>query len=80
MKGHGSLRHAGKEHQGRNYHPAFGLRGARRRIFAASKWAIRHATLTFDDPTRNNRTVAVDVAVRRDKELRANAGSSTCRL
>jgi hypothetical protein len=35
--------------------------------FAASKWAIRHETLTFDDPTRNNRTVAVDVAARRDK-------------
>ena len=42
--------------------------------FTASKWAIRHETLTFYDPTRNNRAVAVDVAVRRDKELRANAG------
>ena len=42
--------------------------------FTASKWAIRHETLTFYDPTRNNRAVAVDIAVRRDKEVRANAG------
>jgi hypothetical protein len=42
--------------------------------FAATKWAIRHETLTFYDPARNNRPIAVDVAVRRDKEMRANAG------
>jgi hypothetical protein len=42
--------------------------------FTASKWAIRHETLTFNDPARGNRPVAVDVAVRRDKELQANAG------
>jgi hypothetical protein len=45
--------------------------------FTASKWAIRHQTLTFHDPVRDNRLVAVDVAVRRDKELQANAGMIT---
>jgi hypothetical protein len=42
--------------------------------FTASKWAIRHETITFFDPARDNRPVAVDLAVRRDKELQANAG------
>jgi predicted dienelactone hydrolase len=42
--------------------------------FTASKWAIRHETLAFNDPARDNRPVAVDIAVRRDKELQANAG------
>ncbi len=42
--------------------------------FTASKWAIRHETLSFYDPARGNRLVAVDVAVRRDKEMQANAG------
>src|SRR3954453_5459394 len=42
--------------------------------FTASKWAIRHETLTFHDAARNNRLVAVDVAVRRDKEMQAYAG------
>ncbi|HLX17343.1 MAG TPA: alpha/beta fold hydrolase [Bradyrhizobium sp.] len=42
--------------------------------FTASKWAIRHETLMFRDETRGNRPVEVDVAVRRDKELQANAG------
>lgn len=41
--------------------------------FTASKWAIRHQTLTFFDTVRN-RPVAVDIAVRRDKELQADAG------
>jgi Chlorophyllase enzyme len=41
--------------------------------FTASKWAIRHETLTFFDAARN-RPVAVDVAVRRDKEMQADAG------
>ena len=45
--------------------------------FTASKWAIRHETLTFNDPARDNRPVAVDVAVRRDKEMQANAGMIT---
>jgi alpha/beta hydrolase family protein len=45
--------------------------------FTASKWAIRHETLTFNDPARDNRPVAVDIAVRRDKELQANAGMIT---
>ena len=31
--------------------------------FTASKWAIRHETLMFKDPTRDERPVAVDVAV-----------------
>jgi len=42
--------------------------------FTASKWAIRHETLTFHDASRDNRPVAVDIAVRRDKEMQANAG------
>jgi hypothetical protein len=41
--------------------------------YTASKWAIRHETLTFYDTARN-RPVAVDIAVRRDKEMQANAG------
>ena len=45
--------------------------------FTASKWAIRHETISFYDPDRNNRLVAVDIAVRRDKEMQANAGLIT---
>jgi len=45
--------------------------------FTISKWAIRHETITFYDASRNNRPVAVDVAVRRDKEMQANAGMIT---
>jgi len=41
--------------------------------FTASKWAIRHETLTFFDAARN-RPVAVDIAVRRDREMQADAG------
>src|SRR2546430_5650640 len=42
--------------------------------FTASKWAIRHETISFYDPARNNRLVAVDIAVRFDKEMQAIAG------
>jgi len=42
--------------------------------FTASKWAIRHETISFHDPDRDNRLVAVTVAVRRDKEMQADAG------
>jgi hypothetical protein len=42
--------------------------------FTASKWAIRHETIMFKDPTRDERPVAVDVAVRFDKEMQADAG------
>src|ERR1700759_1955547 len=45
--------------------------------FTASKWAIRHETLTFYGGSRDNRPVAVDIAIRRDKELQANAGMIT---
>jgi pimeloyl-ACP methyl ester carboxylesterase len=45
--------------------------------FGASKWAIRHETLTLFDTSRENRPVAVDVAVRRDKEVQANVGMLT---
>jgi hypothetical protein len=45
--------------------------------FTASKWAIRHETLTFYDASRDNRLVAVDIAVRRDKEMQADAGMIT---
>lgn len=41
--------------------------------FAASKWAIRHETLNLFDSTRQ-RSVPVDLAVRRDYEMKANAG------
>jgi hypothetical protein len=47
------------------------------RQFTVSKWAIRHQTLTFYDAARNNRPVAVDIAVRYDKEMQANAGMIT---
>ncbi|MGA9090965.1 MAG: alpha/beta fold hydrolase [Bradyrhizobium sp.] len=42
--------------------------------FTASRWAIRHETMMFTDASRGNRPVEIDVAVRRDKELQANAG------
>jgi alpha/beta hydrolase fold len=45
--------------------------------FTVSKWAIRHETLSFYDASRNNRLVAVDIAVRRDKEMQADAGMIT---
>src|SRR5471032_1769834 len=45
--------------------------------FTVSKWAIRHETLTFYDAARENRPVAVDIAVRRDKEMQANADMIT---
>jgi len=40
---------------------------------AASKWAIRHETLNLFDAARA-RPVSVDLAVRRDYEMKANAG------
>ena len=43
--------------------------------FAVSKWAIRHETLDLFDPARQ-RPVSVDLAVRRDYEMKANAGYS----
>ena len=43
----------------------------------ASKWAIRHETVTFIDAARGNRPVAVAIAVRRDKEMQADAGMIT---
>ena len=42
--------------------------------FTASKWAIKHESLVFYDPARDNRPVPVDIAVRYDKEMQANAG------
>jgi hypothetical protein len=41
---------------------------------SASKWAIKHETIAFHDPARDNRLVQVDVAVRRDREMQADAG------
>ena len=41
--------------------------------FAIRKWAIRHETLELFDATRQ-RPVSVDLAVRRDYEMRANNG------
>jgi len=43
----------------------------------ASKWAIHHTTLVFYDLLRNDRTVAVDIAVRRDREWQAMADMIT---
>jgi alpha/beta hydrolase fold len=42
--------------------------------FTASKWAIKHETILLHDASRDNRLVPVQVAVRRDKEMQANAG------
>jgi hypothetical protein len=42
--------------------------------FTASKWGIRHETLMFHDASRGDRPVAVDIAVRRDREWQADAG------
>src|SRR4030081_4171935 len=41
--------------------------------FAISKWGIRHETLNLFDAARQ-RPVAVDLAVRTDYEMKANAG------
>jgi hypothetical protein len=41
--------------------------------FAVSKWAIRHQTLNLFDATRQ-RPVSVDLAVRRDYEVKADTG------
>ena len=44
--------------------------------FAQVVWQppIRHETITFYDASRDNRPVAVEIVVRRDKEIQANAG------
>lgn len=42
--------------------------------FTASKWAIRHDIVTLRDPSRDNRLVELEVAVRRDKVMQADAG------
>jgi len=42
--------------------------------FTASKWAISHETIALYDADRNNRLVAVEIAVRRDKLMQADAG------
>jgi pimeloyl-ACP methyl ester carboxylesterase len=42
--------------------------------FTANKLAIRHETIAFHDAERDNRLVAVDIAVRWDKEMQADAG------
>jgi alpha/beta hydrolase fold len=42
--------------------------------FTVSKWAIHHQALTFYDASRDNRPVAIDVAVRRDRQMQADAG------
>lgn len=42
--------------------------------FTVSKWAIHHESITFYDASRDNRPVAVDIAVRRDRRMQADAG------
>jgi hypothetical protein len=44
--------------------------------FSFSHWAIRHETLNLFDQSRN-RPIAVDLAVRRDAEIKAEAGMVT---
>ena len=39
----------------------------------ASKWAIHHRTLTFDDPLRGDRNVTIELAIRRDREMESIA-------
>jgi pimeloyl-ACP methyl ester carboxylesterase len=41
--------------------------------FTASKWAIHHRTLTYVDPERADRTVSIELAVRRDREIESIA-------
>jgi hypothetical protein len=41
--------------------------------FTANKWAIHHSTLAFSDVLRADRSVTVEVAVRRDREMEALA-------
>jgi len=41
--------------------------------FSVSKWAIRHESFTFYDPDRDNRPVPVNIAIRRDKQMQADA-------
>src|SRR6201987_682959 len=41
--------------------------------FTASKWAIHHRILTYVDPERADRTVTIDLAVRRDREMESVA-------
>jgi hypothetical protein len=45
--------------------------------FTAAKWAITHESVTFYDPERGNRPVPVSIAVRRDKQMQADAGMIT---
>ncbi|SHN81592.1 alpha/beta fold hydrolase [Bradyrhizobium erythrophlei] len=45
--------------------------------FTASKWAIRHKTLTLYDPMRTDRPVEVDISVRRDREMESIADMIT---
>jgi hypothetical protein len=45
--------------------------------FTASKWAIKHETITFYDASRDNRPVPVAIAIRRDREMQANSGMIT---
>lgn len=47
--------------------------------FALGKWAIKHETLNFFDAKRQ-RPVAVDLAVRRDYEMKARAGYEKLQL
>jgi hypothetical protein len=44
--------------------------------FTASRWAIRHQTISFYDTSRD-RPVEIDMAVRRDIEMKADAGMLT---
>src|SRR5215467_5840133 len=41
--------------------------------FSVGKWAVHHTTLTFYDVLRSDRTVSVDIAVRRDREMESMA-------
>jgi len=60
-----------------NYSSGFAWRAGDGRVLHREQMGDPHETLTFYDASRDNRPVAVDVAVRRDKELQANAGMIT---
>ncbi|WGS22380.1 MULTISPECIES: alpha/beta hydrolase [unclassified Bradyrhizobium] len=41
--------------------------------YTTDRWAIRHTTMTFHDILRDDRNVAVEIAIRRDREMQALA-------
>ncbi len=66
------------EYETWNYRSAFTLRAGHCRVFHRERvGGIEREALSFHDASRDNRLVAVDIAVRRDKEMQADAGMIT---